>query len=160
LERLTTQSEQVRFVSGTVWRTARELVIHPACVVWEGDGRREALQPGVQRGAEGPGVEASVEGGGGGVGGALAHCLQEGGAGVGEVRGVGWGRADGLVTRRWGELVRAGERVGFARMAVRLRGLAERLEQKAHTLEWDVRGAARGLLEVAVLMRVAHDVVG
>jgi hypothetical protein len=153
--------ESLRFVSGTVRRTVADLVLHPACVVWETAGRRGALQPWIERAAEGH--EKQSDAGGeqedaGEPGDALAHYLEALRSAVGELLLLGLSRADTLVARRWAELVKRGESLGFTRLAGRLRRLAELLEQKAHTLTWDVRGAARALLEVTVLVRLTQDV--
>jgi hypothetical protein len=47
--------------------------------------------------------------------------------------------------------------VGFARLSARIDRLAQRLEQKAHTLHFDARSAAGLVLELAVLARLARD---
>jgi hypothetical protein len=155
-----TAPEPLRFVSGTVRRAVGGLVIHPACVVWEAEGRRAALQPWVERVTEGQAGAAAGQEESGEPGDVLAHYLGALRSALGELLLLGLARADALVARRWAELVARGEALGFARLAGRLRRLAELLAGKAHTLTWDVRGAARALLEAAVVVRVAHDVAG
>jgi hypothetical protein len=156
LARLTSSPEKLKFVSGSVRRTPRGLVIHPACLVWQEDNGRTALQPWIDRSASGgEAEEARPEG-------AIAqdplaeylHQLQ---AALAEVVVLGLQRADALVTRRWRELHRRGEAVGLVRLGQRVGKVATTLEQKAHALDWDLGGASASVLELLVLVRLAVD---
>jgi hypothetical protein len=75
---------------------------------------------------------------------------------LGELLVLGLSRAGGAAGA-WEERARRGEAIGFARLSAKVHALAERLEQRAHTLHWDAREAAGVLLELAVLARLARD---
>ena len=147
----------LRFVSGPVKRSAGGLVIEPVCLVFqEGEGR-VALQPWVDarpaKTGEAPLPEQSraID--------ALADCLQQMQAGLEELLVLGLRRAEGLVARRWRELQQRTEATGLARLAAPARQLADELEKKAHDLRWDWRPAAAVMLRLAVLLRMAADLV-
>jgi hypothetical protein len=156
LARLREKPAELRFVSGPVGRDAGGLMIEPVCLVWQDGGKRSVVQPWIE---QRPGAAD------GGQPSAPVHAidplrdyfvnLQ---AALGELFVLGLQRADPLVARRWRELLQQGESVGFARLAERLAPLAETLEQKSHTLQWDWRTAGRHLLRVGVLARLAQDV--
>ncbi|HEY7309153.1 MAG TPA: hypothetical protein VH643_07250 [Gemmataceae bacterium] len=147
---------ELRFVSGPAGRDAGGLSIEPVCLVWEDGGKRIAVQPWIEQ-RPGSATNGQLS--------APAHAvdplrdylvnLQ---AALGELLVLGLQRADPLVARRWRELRQQGESVGFARLAERLAPLADALDQKSHTLQWDWRTAARLLLHVGVLARMAQDV--
>lgn len=149
--------DELRFASGVVRREARGLVMQPVCLVWEQGGKRVALQPWV----EGGGVSAKeVAAGemGEGTGDAVGELLRQVQETLGEVCLLGLARADEPLAKRVRELVRQGEGVGFVRLAGHVAALAEVVEQKAHTLRWEMRAAAKVVLELAALMRLARDV--
>jgi hypothetical protein len=147
----------LRFVSGMVRRGPAGLVLAPVCLVFQDRARRTALQPWVEQrpGASGPPAPApDVQ-----TADPLAEYLIGLQGALGDLFVLGLQRADGQVARRWRELQRRGEAVGFARLARHAVALADALEQKGHTLHWDVRPAARKLLDLAILARMAQDLV-
>jgi hypothetical protein len=127
------------------------------CLVFQDGTRRTALQPWVEQRAGAAGAAAPAAGER--AADPLADYLVELQAALGELFVLGLQRADGLVARRWREVQRRGEAVGFARLARHATVLADALEQKSHTLHWDARPAARKLLDLAVLARLAQDLV-
>jgi hypothetical protein len=149
---------ELRFVSGPVRRGPGGLVIHPVCVVWQDGARRSALQPWVERRAAAAGAETAD--GSAGPGDPLADYLTQMQSALGELFVLGLARADAAAARRWRDLQRQGEAVGFARLARHVAGLTDALAQKAHTPHWDPRPAAAALLRLAVLARLAQDLVG
>jgi hypothetical protein len=159
LARLSAAPKTLRFVSGAVRRTAAGLVIHPACLVWQGESGRAAIQPWIARGTN------SEEGEGGKVGlllpsEPLADYLRQLQARLAEVLVLGLQRVDGQFGKRWRELQHQGEAVGFGRLAGRVAALAEALEQKGHTLNWELHRAGGLVLELLVLARLAADIAG
>jgi hypothetical protein len=156
LARLGEQPGTLRFVSGPVQRVAGGLLIQPVCLVWQDDGKRTAPQPWIeQRPGDGSGdakLPVSAR-----IGDPLGDYLLNLQAALGELFVLGLQRGDPLVARRWLELQRQGESVGFARLAARIAPLADALEQKIHTLRWDERTAGLHLLQVATLVRLAGD---
>jgi hypothetical protein len=155
LARLSEKPADLRFVSGPVGRDAGGLTIEPVCLVWQDGDKRSAVQPWIERrsGAgtnEQPPAPAHVVD-------PLREYLVSLQASLGELFVLGLQRADPLIARRWRELRQQGESVGFARLAERLTPLADALEQKSHTLQWDWHEAARHLLHIAVVARMAQD---
>jgi hypothetical protein len=140
-----------------VQRSGRGLIVHPVCVVWQEDGKRMALQPWVEArpvtavsshlhaADTAPHLDP--------VGDYLAQ-LQ---AALGELLVLGLQRADAQVLRRWHDLQRQGEAVGFGRLAAQVAALAAALGQKPHDLRWDWREAGRCLLRLGALTRLAQD---
>jgi hypothetical protein len=159
LARLTSSGEGLLFVSGLVSRAMGGVVVRPVCLVWQDQGRRSALQPWVERQSEVREATATGEVSLTAEDASLEYIgtLQRQ---LGELIVLGLARADAHAARAWGELVRQGEAVGFGRLAARVAGLATALEQKAHTLRWDVRAAGGMLLELAALARLAQDMAG
>jgi hypothetical protein len=72
---------------------------------------------------------------------------------------LGLQRADGHSAKQWRELQRTGEAVGFARLARGAARLADQLETKSRTLQWDWRPASDAVLRLATLARLAQDLV-
>lgn len=156
LARLLSQPSQLRFVSGPVQRGVLGLMIQPVCLVWQDSDKRTALQPWIEQrsgsSAADPLLSApalATE--------PLRDYLSNLQASLGELLVLGLQRSDSLVARRWRDLRRQGEAVGLARLAERFTPLSEMLEQKSHSLRWDVRAAGQHLLRVAVLARMAQD---
>lgn len=159
LARLTAGKGSLLFVSGLVGRAMGGLVIRPTCLVWQEGDRRTALQPWVEHADEVPDEPDSTEGGarpGDPVEGHPRRIQEQ----LGELLLLGLTRTDDLLARRWRDLVQEGEGIGYARLATRVAALVEPLEQKAHTLRWVPESAARALLELAALTRLAADVAG
>jgi hypothetical protein len=159
LARLTAVPQGLRFVSGPVRRTATGLVIHPAGLVWQEGATRTVLQPWVDRRPPSS-VAEEPQHGGAGAGDPLGEYLGRLQEGVGELLVLGLRRADAPLARRWQELQRQGEAVGFGRLAGRVTALAEVLERKSHTLNWEWQAAGRALLGLAVLTRMGQDLAG
>jgi hypothetical protein len=148
----------LRFVSGHVRRGPSGLVIQPVCLVAQEGSRRVALQPWVEkRPAAGP--TETEAGAPAGAGDPLAEYLGELQGALGELFVLGLDRADALVARRWGELQHRGEAVGLARLARQVAGLAGDLARKGHSVRWDSGPAARRLVALAVLARLAQDLL-
>jgi hypothetical protein len=158
LARLSDKPGDLRFVSGPAQRSAAGLRIQPVCLVWQDGDKRTAVQPWIERHASAAGTDKGMS--------AMAHrgdplrdylvALQ---AALGELFVLGLERCDPLVARRWRHLRHQGEAVGLARLAERLAPLADALEQESHTLHWDARAAGQYLLQIAVLARLAQDVM-
>jgi hypothetical protein len=147
----------VRFVSGPMARRAAGLTVAPVCVVWQDGANRKALQPWVERRPAEPlpvDLPPAATHADDPPGDYLGGRLQ---AGLGDLFVLGLQRADADAARRWRELARHGEAVGFARLAGCAAALAGALEKKSHTLEWDWREAGRALLRLAVVTRLALD---
>ena len=72
---------------------------------------------------------------------------------------VGLQRAGGQSAKQWRELQRTGEAVGFARLARGAARLADELERKSRTLQWDWRPASDAVLRLAAMARLAQDLV-
>lgn len=159
LGRLSDKPDAVRFVSGPVHAGAEGLTIHPVCLVWQEGAKRTALQPWIERRSDFPATDnalpASVP-----VVEPLRDYLLNLQAGLGELLVLGLHRSDSLVARRWRDLQHLGEAIGAARLAERLAPLADTLEQKSHTLHWDERAAGRQLMQAAVLVRMARELMG
>jgi hypothetical protein len=77
--------------------------------------------------------------------------------GLGELILLGLRRADVRAAATWRELARFGAAVGFDRLALPVATLARALAQKSETKRWDIRSAARLVLEAAALVRLALD---
>lgn len=149
-------AQGLRFVSGQVRRSSGGLVVHPVCLVWQEGDRRIALQPWVDRRPEAPegsGEHATAQA----TGDPLSEYLRQLQTSLGDLFVLGLTRADALLARRWRDVQRQGGAVGFTRLATRAAALADALEQKGHTLHWDWQPGARIVLELAVLLRMAHD---
>jgi hypothetical protein len=156
LARLSDPSKELRFVSGPVQRGAGGLLIQPVCLVWQDGANRIALQPWIEQRPGATATDSQVSATTR-ASDPLADYLVNVQAGLSELLVLGLRRSDPLVARRWHELQRQGEAVGFTRLASCLAPLAEALEQKSHTLHWDWRSAGQPLLQVAVLLRMAGD---
>ena len=76
---------------------------------------------------------------------------------LGELLLIGLQRTDQQTARSWQELCRQGATVGFVRFLAPLEQLANELAQKANTLRWDWRGAARAAIVAAVLAKLAQE---
>jgi hypothetical protein len=155
LRRLST-APNLRFVAGSVRRAAGGLVIHPASLVWQEDSGRGALQPWIDRGvpeaegeSSGPAHEPQLD--------PPTEYLRQLQSALADLLLLGLQRADVQVGRRWQEIRKHGEAVGFGRLVERVSALADALEQKGHTLTWDVRRAGQRMLELLVLVRLATD---
>jgi hypothetical protein len=157
LAQLGTAGARLRFVSGPVRRSAAGLVIEPVCLVFLEDNGRTAFQPWVEARPVATADALAAREQAAPVD-PVVDCLEQVQAGLEELLVLGLQRADGQVARRWRELQERAEATGLARLGLPARQLAELLEQKAHTLRWDWRPAARLVLHLAVLLRLAWDV--
>jgi hypothetical protein len=80
--------------------------------------------------------------------------LQEG---LSDLLTIGLQRTDGLAARSWRERQQQGEAMGLVRLSSRIAGLAEVLERKNPTVQWDCETSGRMMLQLAVLLRMAQD---
>ncbi len=159
LSLLQQKGEDVRFVSGPVRRGPGGLVIELVALVFSEGNRRVGIQPWIENRPEETAAATAlakpVR-----VSDPLADFWQRLQTSVGEMLVLGLERADAVAARRWRELQKQGEAVGLARVAGRIRPLAETLAQKAHVLRWEARAAGRMLLAAAALTRFSQDLAG
>jgi len=148
----------LKFVAGSVRQTAHGLSIHPTCCVFETNGTRTALQPWVDEFAASIPLPNEV--------GAtptalppLADAARLLHAALEDVFALGLRRADPMTAKRWQEVQRVAESVGLTRIGAKAATVAVALEQKAHVLRWDAKPTAAVVLELAVLVRLARDVI-
>jgi hypothetical protein len=151
------KAAQVRFVSGPVQRSGGALILHPVCVVWQEEGKRLALQPWVEARPVSAMSNHLHPANTVPQADPVGDYLRQLQAALGELLVLGLQRVDPQVLRRWRDLQRQGEAVGFGRLAGKVAALAAALEQKPHDLHWDWRAAGRGLLQLAALLRLAQD---
>ncbi len=144
------------FVSGLVRRAAVGLIVEPVALVFQDGATRRAVQPWIDTSTQesaspdGPTPSRALD--------PLRDCLQALGEALEELLLLGLQRADGQIARKWRDLQMRAEATGLARLSLPLRQLAEALESKAHTLRWDAKPAARLVLAIALLFRLAQDV--
>jgi hypothetical protein len=151
-------AQQLRFVAGPVRRSPRGLIVHPVCLVFERDDQRCAVQPWIEkREADAPQqLEGATEAH---PTDPLADFWLQLRAALEEVFVVGLQRLDLDAVKRWREIQRRGEAIGLPRVAEYVARLAGVLEQKAHTLRWEIRAAAQHVLQLALLVRMAQDLL-
>ncbi len=156
---LTTLNEQgasVVFVSGLVRQGTGGLIVEPVCLVFQTPASRVALQPWIDAGQSGASAAQPATALKGSD--PLREVLRAVQEGLEELLVVGLQRADVQAAQRWRDVQKQAEATGLARLSAPLRELADALENKAHTLRWDAAPAARLVLEVAMLLRLAQDV--
>jgi hypothetical protein len=152
---LSQRPKDLRFISGPVRRSARGLVFHPVCLVYQGGERRLALQPWIERqaaasqGAPLAPAPRKPE--------PLGDYMTQLQAALGELLVLGLARVDDQTARRWQDLRRLGESVGLVGLAGKAARLADAIEKKQHTARWDSQPAAAAAAELAVLARLAED---
>ncbi len=148
----------LKFVSGTVRQSGRGLVIEPICCIFEKTGKRFAVQPWIEpytgKTTELPSEVSQQSTALHPIAEVFHQCqlLLEDAL----LRGVR--RLDPDDAKRWHELQRQAESVGLVQVASAMYKFIERLEQKFHTLHWEVQPAVQQLLKIVVLVRLAHDV--
>jgi hypothetical protein len=157
----------LRFVAGPVRLGPRGLVLAPTALVFQDPGAsaRQVLQPWIDPGAGAPGAparapdldSAPARGRANPPADPIDGYPQELANALGELILLGLRRADAHAARTWRELARFGTAIGFDRLTRPAAALAEALEQKSHTARWDVRPAARIVLELVALVRLASD---
>ena len=157
LGRLTAGQGELRFVSGKVRPSAGGLRVEPLGLVWQVGDKRNLQQPWIDGRAdeadadrvtkEASRVEDAIEG--------YLRQVQEA---IGELIVLGLRRADGPAARGWSDLAQRGEAIGFATLGGRVAEVARQLEARSHTLRWDPAPAARRMLELSGLLRLAGDV--
>jgi hypothetical protein len=156
LARLNEQGANLRFVSGPVRGGAVGLIVEPVTLVFQSESGRLALQPWIDAGQASasyghsappmPALDPLRD---------VSKGVQEG---LEELLVVGLQRADVQIAQRWRDLQQRAEGTGLARLSMPLRGLADELERKSHTLRWDAMPGGRLVLEIAMLLRLAQDV--
>jgi hypothetical protein len=159
LARLRQLPQGLRFVSGPVQRSPRGLVIAPVCAVFQDGDKRVAVQPWIDATGEPSTAPAAPAEAARWAGDPLTDYLHQLQTALGDLLLLGLQRADGRSAKQWRELQQAGEAVGFARLARGGARLADELEAKGRTLRWDWRPASDGVLRLAVLARMAQDLV-
>jgi hypothetical protein len=157
MARLSADGASLRFVSGEVRGTARGLVVHPVCLVFQGPSGRTALQPWVESfhgtPAGGPlpaEAAAAPQDPVTGYLNRLAHAL-------GELYLLGLMHADPPLVRAWRELARQAEALGSARLAALVGELADELEGRTRELHWEAGPALGAVLRLTVAGRLAQD---
>jgi len=158
LAKLRQMPQHLRFVAGVVRRSARGLLLQPVCVVFQDGEKRVAVQPWIDAASESTPVEVppSTTHQNGDP---LTDYWQQLQTALSGLLLLGLHRADGRNAQQWRELQQMGEAVGFARLARGAARLADELEAKSRTLRWDWRPASEAVLRLAVLGRLAQDLV-
>ncbi|HEU4321769.1 MAG TPA: hypothetical protein VFS21_01350 [Roseiflexaceae bacterium] len=143
----------LRFVAGHVAQTAHGLVIAPTALVLQDGQTRRALLPWVDRGAERAAEDRAAPFP---PAGPLAAYWARVDEALAELLLVGLLRADVHMARRWRELARDGQTLGFARVLLPVERLAAELERKLDTLHWPPDSAAAAALELACAAHFAN----
>jgi hypothetical protein len=159
LAQLHSRQGKIVFVSGSIQRTQRGLIVRPVGVVIEEQGARRCLQPWIERETDGGRQETPA---------VLAHsasdpvreCLWQLQLALGELCLNGLARSDPHTARAWRERVQQAESVGFSRLAQQIAELTASLENKAHTLRWNHEPAVRAALRLVALLRLSRDLAG
>lgn len=146
---------RVRFVSGRVAMVHSELVVEPAAVVFEEDGRRQAVLPWIDsaEGAPGTAVSASEVTSRP----PLPRHLEELRGALASLLVTGLRRADAGAARRLLGLAREGETLGLGRLPERFGRLGAELEARQRAARWDPGPAATMACELAVFLRMAQE---
>lgn len=150
-----------RFISGAMRLEGAELVVAPLAIVLEGTKGRQAVQPWVDRlPADAPSLATSTFNADPGEDGladpTLDFPLRLLGA-LGSLLLLGLQRATASTAAEWREICRAGEALGFNRLLAAPEHLAALLEAKRGSISFDAAPAARRVLEVAKLARLASE---
>ncbi|MCC2670494.1 MAG: hypothetical protein K0Q72_2965 [Armatimonadetes bacterium] len=158
LARLRDEPDSLRFIAGKVRLSGPSPLVTPISLVFGQDRVRQIVQPWVDR-VESTSPAATASSGstspsGGnpiaGFPGALTELL-------GEQWLLGLRRADERMGGHWRELSQRGAAIGFDRLIRPVERIAAELERKRATLNWNPDPAARAMLQLAVLARIASE---
>jgi hypothetical protein len=156
-------ARRLRYVAARVEAAADELVLHPITLVFEGaGGGRSGVQPWVDRRAVAAAAQPDRPVGAMHLGvadpilGYPRHILAQ----LGDLLVVGLRRSDAHAARRWNELARSGEAVGYDRIAGRVGALARALTAKLSAADWSAQSARGMAMWLAVMGKLAADLQG
>jgi hypothetical protein len=161
LGRLANQPDKLRFVAGRARTGPRGLLIAPMAMVFQ-DGPasvREIVQPWIDRAGTSTPGPAAIEPPNRVVD-PIDEYLRQILIATGELFVLGLARSDSQVAGRWRELTRLGQAIGFHRLARPILALADELDRKRQVARWDANPAARLMIEIAALVRMAGDLGG
>lgn len=158
---LTQASDHLRFLAGHVTLVRKQLRWHPVTLVFESNGKRSAVQPWIDAAAEGqdaasPAAEfpASV------ATAADVAFREEWQAALADSCLLGLSQIPLRAASAWRDVTENAARIGCIRLIQPLERFQSLLAQKSETRNWDSAAAARQLLELCVLARMADDVSG
>jgi hypothetical protein len=159
LDKLSNESQNLRFVSAQVSLGASGLVLAPLSLVFESGGQRSLLQPwidvatnvaAVSRLADSPQLLLRSP---------VADYLQQVSIALADLWLVGLNKADAMHCRQWQELLEQGRSIGFQQLLQPLELLSEVLSQKSHTLAGNLHPACQALSALTVLSELSHQAI-
>jgi hypothetical protein len=155
LDQLSHHSQDLRFVAAQVSLGPGGLVLAPLSLVFESAEQRYLLQPWIDSAINVAAVcqdvaavpEQSL----------VANYLQQLSIALADLWLVGLNKADEMHCRQWQELLAQGRSIGLQRLLPPIELLSEALQQKSHTLTWDIQAARQALSTLAVLAELSHQ---
>jgi hypothetical protein len=156
-------SRQLCFVAGQVSAAGGAgLLIRPTTLVFEGGPTRLGLQPWVESGAatnvtQSQSATATVNAAPQTPGHVVARYPMDIIDLLGELLLLGLRRADAQLARRWRDLAREGESLGYSRLAQPVSSIALQLTNKLGSPDWTTESIRPLVLTMAVLARLALD---
>ncbi|MCI0351524.1 MAG: hypothetical protein L0Z53_19040, partial [Acidobacteriales bacterium] len=152
--------QDTRYIAGHVSVNRGGLVFHPVALVFEAEGRRQMLQPWLDRLSETPdSAEKLPDAQEGGIlrTDPIFYFPAQVAEAIGDLLLNGLARLDDVLIRRWETLVNEGRQLGFDRLVQPLEDLRDRLAAKRTSLSWDWRSAAGQVFKIALLAQFARD---
>jgi hypothetical protein len=157
LNKLSSEPQNLRFLSAQVSLGASGLVLAPLSLVFESGDQRSLLQPWIapatnvapaSRLANTPQLSPRSP---------IADYLQQLSIALADLWLVGLNKADEMHCRQWQELLEQGKLIDFQRLLRPLELLSGALNQKSHALTWDLRPASQALSTLTVLSELSHQ---
>jgi hypothetical protein len=158
LDQLSNHPQDLRFVAAQVSLGVGGLVLAPLSLVFESTEQRYLLQPWIDSAMNVAAVcrdvaavpEQSP----------VADYLPQLSIALADLWLVGLNKADEIHCRQWQELLAQGKSIGFQRLLPPIKLLSEVLQQKSHTLTWDIQPARQALSALTVLGELSHQALG
>jgi hypothetical protein len=157
LNKLSDESQNLRFVSAQVSFGASGLVLAPLSLVFESGDQRSLLQPWIDSAtnvapvswlADNPQLSPRSP---------AAAYLQQLSIALADLWLVGLNKADEMHCQQWQELLEQGRSIGFQRLLPPMTLLSRVLSQKSHTLTCDLQPASQALSTLTLLSELSHQ---
>ncbi len=153
---LTNHPEDIRFIAGDISIKQGGLVIAPISVIFEVDGKRNAVQPWVDT-YKGETAQTIDSGQGRQLLEPIHYYPSEVAEKFGEVFTIGVTRLDAPMIRQFEQLCDEGERLGFSKLLDPIVSVTNQFADKQRNLQWDWQNSAQQALDLLLLLQFARE---
>lgn len=157
LHYLTNYADALRFIAGTVETNRSGLLFHPVNLIFEVEGKRQSVQPWVDRFSDSNELASVTPQDGIMKTDPVNYYPSQIVDTLGNLLVIGLTRIDDALIREWEQYVEEGTALGFSRLLEPVQKVSDYLSVKRTSTDWQWEEAAALIFETLLLMQFARE---